>query len=113
MGWSDAFALYMSRKVTDTELTNAAIGWYVAGQASTGNGVRRYPYSTDLKTNPLLFSNLQVDTVVHRIGEVWAVILYEMYWQLVKKNGFSPNWLDASQTQGNIIALQIIMGGVS
>lgn len=65
-----------------------------------------------MKTNPLLFSNLQNDTAVHRIGEIWCSMLNEMYWKLVNKAGFTPNWLDATQINGNIIALQVIIGGV-
>jgi extracellular elastinolytic metalloproteinase len=29
---------------------------------------------------------------VHAKGEVWAEMLYEVYWNLVDKHGFTPDW---------------------
>jgi extracellular elastinolytic metalloproteinase len=39
-------------------------------------------------------------------------MLLEMYWVLVDRAGFSSNWMNASQTSGNIIAMQLLFGGV-
>ncbi len=91
-GWSDAMALFLTRRATDTGAAPAPIGWYVLGGTETSGGIRRYPYSTNMSVSPLLFSQLQRDTEIHRIGEVWCLMLYEMFWALVEAHGFSSNW---------------------
>ncbi|KAH9264446.1 hypothetical protein BASA83_012089 [Batrachochytrium salamandrivorans] len=39
-------------------------------------------------------------------------MLWEVYWGLVIKRGFSSNLYDASQSAGNIVAMKIIIGGM-
>jgi extracellular elastinolytic metalloproteinase len=111
-GWSDAIAIFLTRKASDTAATNVALGWYVANTPRNGRGVRRYPYSTSMAVNPLVFSGLNIERTVHRIGEYWCSMLYEVYWNLVKLLGFTANWMDAKQIKGNIVAMQIVLGGV-
>jgi hypothetical protein len=48
----------------------------------------------------------------HKGGEVWAAMLYEMYWNLVDAYGYSSNWYDSSQTHGNIVALNLVMNAL-
>ncbi|KAH6592807.1 hypothetical protein BASA50_007858 [Batrachochytrium salamandrivorans] len=48
-----------------------------------------------------------------RGSEVWASLLWEVYWNLVAKHGFSANLYDASQSAGNVVAMKIIMGGLT
>jgi extracellular elastinolytic metalloproteinase len=113
-GWSDAIAAYLNMNSTDTISKSVIIGAYVTDASQdTGRGIRRYPYSTNMNLNPLVFSQLQIDTSVHKIGEVWAVILYEMYWVLVAKLGFGDDWHDSNQLKGNVVALKVIIGGMS
>ena len=80
--------------------------------------------------------------IVHAKGEVWAVILIEVYWNLVEKHGFDADWFnnlsdpaastdtyfdimagkhleritpiaaDKEELKGNIIALQLIVDGM-
>ncbi|KAH6567392.1 hypothetical protein BASA60_009084 [Batrachochytrium salamandrivorans] len=54
------------------------------------------------------------DTATTQIfmGEVWASLLWEVYWSLVAKHGFSANLHDASQSAGNIVTMRIIIGGM-
>ena len=49
---------------------------------------------------------------MHQVGNLWGTILFEMYWELVNKNGFTADWMDSTKKQGNIIALKIIIGGL-
>lgn len=35
-----------------------------------------------------------------------------MYWNLVDKLGFSDNWMDATSPKGNIVAMQVVIGGM-
>jgi extracellular elastinolytic metalloproteinase len=111
-GWSDALALMLTRTSKNTRNDDHGSGTYVLGEGKDGTGIRRFKYSTNLKTNPLLFSNLNRDTQVHDGGEIWATILNEVYWNLVDNLGFSPNWYDESQLKGNIVMMKIMIGGM-
>ncbi|KAI8899570.1 peptidase M36 [Globomyces pollinis-pini] len=108
-GWSDTVAIYLGRKATDTRATDVTMGSYAVNKPA---GIRSYPYSTDLAVNPLSYNSLNTLDEVHDIGEIWATILNEVYWNLVDKSGYSSNWLDANQTKGNIIALKVVIGGM-
>jgi hypothetical protein len=57
-------------------------------------------------------SDLIQTTEVHGMGEIWAVMLNEMYWNLVDDFGFSEDIFDSTQSHGNIVALQLMMGGM-
>ncbi|KAI8893623.1 Fungalysin metallopeptidase-domain-containing protein [Globomyces pollinis-pini] len=108
-GWSDTVAMFLERKATDTRATDYTTGSYVINNPK---GIRTVPYSTNMTTNPLQYNILNTRNEVHDIGEVWATILNEVYWNLVDKSGFSSNWYDATQLKGNIIALQLVIGGL-
>jgi len=45
-------------------------------------------------------------------GEVWAVILYDVYWNVVDKNGFDADWYNVKSTAGNIKMLQLVIDGM-
>ncbi|KAI8913275.1 Fungalysin metallopeptidase-domain-containing protein [Gorgonomyces haynaldii] len=111
-GWGDAMAMFLLRKPTDTRNTDFAMGNYVTGQPESGKGIRRFRYSTSLTTNPETFSFFSKSTEVHNLGEIWASMLNEVYWNLVDKLGFSENWYDEKQQKGNIVAMQLMIGGM-
>ena len=52
------------------------------------------------------------------IGEVWASLLYEVYWNLVEKHGFDPNWYNTNPKNnpnglgGNVIFVQLLIDGM-
>ncbi|KAL2912347.1 decapping endonuclease targeting mRNA [Polyrhizophydium stewartii] len=108
-GWSDFVALVVTAKSTDTGTQAIPVGTYVENNTA---GIRSYPYSTSLTTNPLKYSSLASRTEVHDIGEVWVELLWEVYWNLVNKYGFSTNLYDAKSTAGNVVALQLVIGGM-
>ncbi|KAH6565085.1 hypothetical protein BASA62_007466 [Batrachochytrium salamandrivorans] len=108
-GWSDFFALVVTAKKQNRDVTPMSTGSFVTNSA---RGIRSHPYSTDTKINPLKFSDLKRLTEVHDVGEVWTMMLWEMYWNLVNKNGFSENLFDAKQSAGNVVAMQLVMGGL-
>jgi extracellular elastinolytic metalloproteinase len=112
-GWSDAVGLFLTRKASDKMEDTVPVGWYVIGSTITGKGIRRYPYSTNMTINPHVYSELNSLGEVHNIGEVWATVLFDMYWNLVEKLGFTPNWHDASAMKGNIVAMQLLIGGLA
>ncbi len=47
------------------------------------------------------------------MGEIWASMLFELYWNLVDEFGFSENLLDASQLKGNIVSIQLMLSALS
>jgi extracellular elastinolytic metalloproteinase len=49
----------------------------------------------------------------HAIGEIWTSMLFDMYWNLVDEFGFSENLFDATQSEGNIVAMQIVISGLT
>ena len=63
-------------------------------------------------TETQLDSDLIERNEVHKMGEIWAVTLNDMYWNLVDDFGFSEDIFDSSQSQGNIVALQLMVGGM-
>ncbi|KAH6562502.1 hypothetical protein BASA60_011127 [Batrachochytrium salamandrivorans] len=109
-GWSDIISMIVLAKSSDTATTGIAISAYSTNHPE---GIRTYPYTTSMWYNPLKYSDLHTLGDSHDIGEVWATMLWEVYWNLVTKHGFSTNLYDANQSAGNIVALKIIMGGLT
>ncbi|KAJ3367904.1 Fungalysin/Thermolysin Extracellular metalloproteinase 5 [Allomyces arbusculus] len=111
-GWSDFFALIAVHldNPTITRATPVPIGTYVAGNAK---GLRTYPYSTDLAVNPSMYSFLAQTEYAesHRMGEVWASMLFEIYWNLVDKYGCGPIE-QRDLGMGNALMLQLIVDGL-
>ncbi|KAJ3363236.1 Fungalysin/Thermolysin Extracellular metalloproteinase 5 [Allomyces arbusculus] len=111
-GWSDMFALMVN--VLDKQSITRAIAVpfapYVAG---TPSGLRTYPYSTDLAVNPSKYSLLGTEQYQeeHKFGEVWASMLWEVYWNLVDKYGCGPIE-QADLAHGNTLWLQLIIDGL-
>ncbi|KAI8897831.1 Fungalysin metallopeptidase-domain-containing protein [Globomyces pollinis-pini] len=108
-GWSDTVAMFLARKETDTRATDFGMGSFAVNKNS---GIRTFPYSTNLRTNPLTFQDINRVRGPHAMGEIWASMLNEVYWNLVEKKGFSSNWFDATQQKGNIIAMQLVIAGM-
>ncbi|KAH9263337.1 hypothetical protein BASA83_013295 [Batrachochytrium salamandrivorans] len=61
-GWSDALALIVLAKSSDTATTGINVGTYVRGRPS---GIRSHPYTTNMKVNPLTYGDLQTRDEVH------------------------------------------------
>ncbi|MBF9221551.1 M36 family metallopeptidase [Hymenobacter ruricola] len=116
-GWSDFFALMMTTDWTATPLTDGPrarpMGTYVQGQATSGSGIRRYPYSTSLAVNPLTYADMAASTEVHNIGEIWAATLWDMTWNIIQQqSSIEPNLYNSASTGGNAVALQLVMQGL-
>ncbi len=109
-GWSDFFALVLSKKPTDTKNTPRPIGNYANGEATTGRGIRKYPYSYDMSINPLTYADLENDPEVHSIGEVWCSAIWDMYWNLVDKYGYSTDLYNGNG--GNNRAIKLVVEGL-
>src|SRR6185312_819863 len=46
------------------------------------------------------------------VGEVWANMLWQVYWNLVDEYGFDPNLFDSWTQGGNNLALQLVIDGL-
>ena len=119
-GWADVFAFMLTTKPTDTRSKSFSMAAY---SVNSPGGIRPYPYSTSLSVNPLkcnifaeivsdIYKNPNINDKPHSIGSVWASILYEIYWNLIEAKGFSSNWMDSHQMQGNIVMMKIVVAGL-
>ncbi|KAH6560976.1 hypothetical protein BASA62_010139 [Batrachochytrium salamandrivorans] len=62
-----------------------------------------------MEVNPLTYKDVAGEKAIHRLGEIWASLLLEVYWNLVDEYGFSANLHDATQKKGNIMFLQLFV----
>jgi hypothetical protein len=124
-GWSDFLALLVMVKEQDQHIVgnehfegSYSIGQYVSStQLKTYPfGIRRYPYSTDRRKNPLTFKHISNgialpatvpaapgtdragtdNAEVHNSGEVWASMLWDAY-ALLLNEGERLSFSDAQQ----------------
>jgi len=99
-----------------TEHTSSAVPDYVLGQyvINSAAGIRTHPYSTSTSVNPLRYSNVKTLTEVHRIGEVWANILHNVYAALVSAHGWSATArTNPTGTEGNIVFLHLFIDALA
>ena len=117
-GWSDFFALMFTQNATDVAGTNRTIGNYVLGESSTGLGLRSQPYNYSKYVNTSMFGDLQNMSQVHDIGEVWATVLWDLNWALIKGSSLDPAYPNAglgfnsdlsANSGGNNMALRLVV----
>ncbi|HRI60935.1 MAG TPA: M36 family metallopeptidase [Saprospiraceae bacterium] len=109
-GWSDYFALVTTVQPGDTGAKGRGIGSYELDQPISSAGVRRYPYSTDMNINPLTYADISNSQTRHDLGEVWASVLWDLYWALVDKYGWSADLYNESS--GNYKAIRLAFDGL-
>ncbi|MEM1119807.1 MAG: M36 family metallopeptidase [Bacteroidota bacterium] len=109
-GWSDFFTLVTSVKPGDDGTENRGIGTYVLRQENDAQGIRRFPYSTDMNICPFTYRDVIGTIAVHSVGEVWTAVLWDLYWALSEEYGWSED-LYAGQA-GNNLAIQLVMDGL-
>ena len=109
-GWGDFFATVLRMSPSTTRDKNFMMGDY----CNNGEGIRRYAYSVDKDTNPETYAVMDKPGYwgVHAKGEVWAEMLFEVYWNLVEKHGFTSDWYSASPEHGNTLAIQLVIDGM-
>ncbi|KAJ3206248.1 Fungalysin/Thermolysin Extracellular metalloproteinase 5 [Entophlyctis luteolus] len=96
-GWGDFFATVTRMTANSTRNDDFGMGEYSNG----GRGIRKYSYSTNMTTNPSTYSYITRPGYwgVHPKGEVWAAILYDVYWNIVEAHGFNVDWFDTPMTR--------------
>ncbi|KAG0377061.1 Fungalysin/Thermolysin Extracellular metalloproteinase 5 [Mortierella sp. AD032] len=110
-GWGDFFATMFRQKPEHDYESEFPMGAYSA----SGNGIRRFPYSTSLETNPETFKIMDQSQYwgVHAKGEVWAGMLYEVYRNLNLRLPFTKKWYTEDKTKyANTLALQLVVDGL-
>lgn len=109
-GWSDFFALALTAKATDKPQLGRGIGTYLIGEDTTGTGIRDFPYSRNMSVNPTTYNSIKTNSEVHFVGFVWCTVLYDIFWDLVDKYGFSNDIYNGKL--GNNKAMQLVMDGL-
>ena len=109
-GWSDFFGMMMTMRDGDTATQARGVGTYLEFQGIDGNGIRPFPYSTDMGVNPTTYDDIKTFSVPHGVGAVWAQMLWEMTWRLIDRIGFDPDIV--AGTGGNNVALQLVVDGL-
>lgn len=109
-GWSDWLALILSIEPGDNGANKRGIGTYALAEPTNGDGIRRYPYSTDMAINPQTYADLASSGEVHDIGEIWSQVLWDMTWKLIDVEGFDTDWFEGNG--GNNTALRLVLEGM-
>lgn len=114
-GWSDWWSYAMLMRPGDDGRTPRGVGNYVVyydEYGRNGPGVRTRPYSTDMRINDHTYNAIRRAREPHGVGEVWATMLWDLYWNLVDKHGFNPNVYEDWTTGGNNYAIQLVVDGM-
>jgi extracellular elastinolytic metalloproteinase len=113
-GWGDFMATAIRLKPADTRAKSYPMGAWVYNNPA---GIRAYPYSTSLTTNPYTYASVNSLSQVHAIGTVWATILYEVLWNLIDKHGkndaANPTFVNGVPTDGKFLAMKLVMDGMA
>ena len=80
------------------------------GTGPAGLGIRRQRYSTDINVNTQTMNDIRGTNSPHPLGEVWASILWDMYWSFIDVYGYDFTWEDVNS--GNFMAVQLVMDGM-
>lgn len=109
-GWSDWLGLLLTIEPGDSGAMGRGIGTYALGQPVTGQGIRRYRYSTNMSINPQTYASLAGSSTVHQRGEIWCDVIWDMTWFLIRDFGFSTD--QYTGTAGNNIAMRLVLEGM-
>ncbi len=106
-GWSDFWAVALLTLDSHSSDDVRPVSTFLLAQPLEGAGFRNFPYTSDLAINPLTFRAIAFLNLPHGAGEVWALALLQMYWNLVADHGFDPDVRFG--VGGNNIALELVM----
>lgn len=109
-GWSDFFTLVTTVQAPAAEERTKGIGTYVFNLDPSARGIRRLPYSADMNQNGQTYNDIIGAAIPHGVGEVWAGVLWDMYWTFSDLYGWDAD--PTNRTAGNNIAIQLAMDGM-
>jgi hypothetical protein len=109
-GWSDFFALVFTQP--DGSVRGRGFAPFWIGEPSGGLGIRTNPpYSPDPLVSDLGFADLPtVDPSEHGRGQIWASVMWDIYWALTGRYGRSGDLYRGGfhpQAGGENIAMQL------
>ncbi|MCP3102550.1 extracellular metalloproteinase [Myxococcus sp. K15C18031901] len=100
-GLSDFLSLVYTALPAHTGPQGRGVGTYALNQPVNGPGIRTQRYSTDPTINTWTYASINGMAVPHGVGSVFAQALWEAYWSLVDRWGFSTNLYNALGSAGN------------
>ncbi|CAD7796785.1 hypothetical protein CHRY9390_00058 [Chryseobacterium aquaeductus] len=115
-GWSDFFALMLTNSPNDDASVPRSVGTYASGQSTSGAGLRPVKYSPDFSINDYTYGDTngmeieedsEIVPDVHRIGFVWASMLWDLHWQYAAKYGYSSD-VTSDMNSGSARVLQLV-----
>ncbi|MCY0977550.1 T9SS-dependent M36 family metallopeptidase [Chryseobacterium wangxinyae] len=115
-GWSDFFSLMLTNSPNDNANVPRSVGTYASGQSTSGAGLRPVKYSPDFSVNNYTYGRTngmefeedsEIVPDVHRIGFVWATMLWDLHWQYAAKYGYSSD-VTANKNNGSSRVLQLV-----
>ncbi len=109
-GWSDWAGLVLTVEPGDIGTKKRGIGTFALYQETNGQGIRRYPYSTDMSIAPLTYGAVSSSAAPHGVGEVWANMIWDLYWAMVEKYGWDADLNNTNS--GNYRAIQLVVDGM-
>jgi hypothetical protein len=119
-GWSDYYGLMLTTNWSTAQVTDGSIGrgigTYALNQPTTGNGIRTYPYTTNMAVNPFTYADIGTGSgrlTPHRSGSIWATMIWDMTWEIIQDVGIiSANLYDTTGIGGNIVAMRLVTEGL-
>lgn len=109
-GWSDWLGLITTIEPGDNGAMPRGIGTFALFEPVSGDGIRRYPYTTNMSVNPLTYADMPTSVAPHGRGEIWCAAIWDMTWFLIRDFGFSPDIYTG--TSGNNIAMRLVLEGM-
>ena len=118
-GWSDFLSLVATHKAGDSGEDARGLGTYLDRLSPSTSGIRRFPYSTDFSINSQTYNDIRFTGYMidgnrrgeHEVGEIWASVLWDMYWAFIDAYGFNEDWMDLNS--GNNRAIQLVFEGLN
>ncbi|OUR90400.1 hypothetical protein A9Q87_13525, partial [Flavobacteriales bacterium 34_180_T64] len=110
-GWGDYYGLMLTMQSSDVGTTARGFGSFAFQSVFPGSGgARTQPYSTDLAINDYTYDSINTEVSPHGVGSVWAMMLWEMTWELIAVHGFDTDFYNG--TGGNNISLTLVTEGL-
>jgi len=116
-GISDWFATAIRIKPNDTRKKDYPINGWEDGSELVGG--RPWVLSTNITTNPLVYTDADGDKVpiMHWVGTIFATMLWEVLWNLIDKHGNNkadvPEFNGNVPTDGKYLAMKLVMDGMA
>ncbi len=109
-GWSDWFGLVMTTTSANNSDEGRGIGTFLTQEDPAGDGIRPFRYSRNMGLNPHTYTDINNESVPHGVGSVWAVTIWDLYWNMVDVYGFDDDL--AHGEGGNNKTMQLVLDGL-